>query len=783
MKRFETTTAILLISLWAASVPAHAQDALVADEAAEGPSDIIVTAPRLRGSVDVDIPPDLVLDGAAIDSYGASSAADLLAALSTQTRTGRGRGGGQPVVLVNGKRVSGFAEIRDLPSEAIQRVEVLPEDVALRFGFTADQRVINFILKDDFSALTAEVELGGPTAGGRSEAELQTTWLKITKAGRINLSAQYDRDSRILESERGIQSAGLDETGFRTLLPSNEALALNGVINRSLADDVSATLNLRHNRADTRSLFGIPSAFVSGQVDPLTRDVRTRTADAGLTLDGRFGRWNWTATANYDTARARTLTDPDVSGPAAATRDRATARSSTANGAYSLTGALAQLPAGPVTVNLRAGFDRRRVKSGVSRVSGFTQGLVKRSEANTRANIDIPLADRRRDVAAPLGDLSINLNGGYRKLSDFAAVTAYGYGLNWSPIKGLSLLASIAVEEAAPTPQQLGDPQITTPNAIVFDFARGQTAFVNQISGGNPLLRAEERRDLKLGLSYVPPKLEALTFSANYFRNRSTDPISSFPALTGEAERAFPDRIIRDATGQLVSVDQRAVNFLSARTDQLRWGVNFAKEFGQPPRQAGDPRGGPGAGGMRGAGAGRPGGGGGFGGGGFGRFGGGQGGRWSLSAFHTVKFRDDVQIAAGLPVLDLLGGDATGQNGGTARHNVDLEGGWFHKGVGFRVITAYQSGTTVRGGLLGDDLRFSDLTTVNLRLFVNFEQRKKLVERVPFLKGSRIAFRVNNLFNDIQDVRDASGVVPLRYQPGFIDPLGRTVEISFRKLF
>jgi hypothetical protein len=32
-------------------------------------------------------------------------------------------------------------------------------------------------------------------------------------------------------------------------------------------------------------------------------------------------------------------------------------------------------------------------------------------------------------------------------------------------------------------------------------------------------------------------------------------------------------------------------------------------------------------------------------------------------------------------------------------------------------------------------------------------------------------------------VRDAAGNVPLSYQPDLLDPLGRTIMISFRKLF
>jgi hypothetical protein len=256
--------------------------------------------------------------------------------------------------------------------------------------------------------------------------------------------------------------------------------------------------------------------------------------------------------------------------------------------------------------------------------------------------------------------------------------------------------------------------------------------------------------------------------TANYFRNRSTDPLAAFPALTAAVQAAFPNRFTRDATGQLVAVDQRSINFLASRSEQLRWGLSFQKSFGQP---------GGGSGAGAGAGRGGPPGGGGR---GFGRPGS-NGGRWSVSAYHTIKFVDEVDIAPGLPTLDLLGGDATGQSGGTPRHAFELEGGWFNKGIGMRVNGAHQTATSVNAG--GSPLRFSDLTTLNLRLFVNFEQRKALIDAVPLLKGARLAIRIDNLFNDIQGVRDAGGLVPLRYQPGYVDPVGRTFEISLRKIF
>ena len=118
------------------------------DGAADGESgnEIVVTAERIRGQVDTDVPPVLELDAEEIATYGAGSIEELIEQLAPQTGSGRGRGEGRPVFLVNGQRVGGFREFRRYPPEAIERVEVLPEEVALQFGFPADQRVINFIL-------------------------------------------------------------------------------------------------------------------------------------------------------------------------------------------------------------------------------------------------------------------------------------------------------------------------------------------------------------------------------------------------------------------------------------------------------------------------------------------------------------------------------------------------------------------------------------------------------------------------------------------------------------
>src|SRR3546814_18889125 len=84
----------------------------------------------------------------------------MIAELSPQTN-------GTPVILLNGKRISSFSEIQDIPSEAVARVDILPEQVALSYGYAPTQKVVNIVLRQRFRAETADLRAGATTQGGR----------------------------------------------------------------------------------------------------------------------------------------------------------------------------------------------------------------------------------------------------------------------------------------------------------------------------------------------------------------------------------------------------------------------------------------------------------------------------------------------------------------------------------------------------------------------------------------------------------------------------------------
>lgn len=841
ISKFFSATAMsaIILSSTMGTTALHAQNAEEPDYSGE---EIVVIGADMRGAVITEVPPVIELSEADISSFGASSVEDLLGAISSQTSSSRGRGSGRPIVLINGQRTSGFREIRDLPPEAIKTVQVFPEELALQYGYRPDQRVINFILKDNFTGFSGELEYGVPTRGGQGRSEVETTITRIGENSRLNINLEWQNNTEITESERGIiQDAAGDLVNlgdFRTLAAPSDNVELNANYSRTFGNGMSLSLNGDYIYDKSRSLLGLPNGnlTVAGdqlfryfeQYGPLNRTQETNTAQAGLTLNGNLSDWRWTLTSDFkrelvdistdrsgDTRALQAAIDAGTADALAADfgpllgnpfTEEARSIDQTITNLATISGSLLNLPSGTVTTTLRGGYDREDLNSRDVTGGIRTDSSLGRDNFNVGVNIDIPLADENIDVSEAIGKLSINGNLGYNELSDFGGLFEFGFGLNWEPFDGFTITASAIGDEAAPSIAQLGNPIIITPDVTTFDFTNGETVLAAITTGGNLTLPAERQRDIKLAVNYRPEWLDGMRFLAEYFRNSSTNVASSFPLLTPEIEAAFPDRVTRDATGRLVAIDRRPVNYSAVNSERIRYGFNFSKRFGasrgRPPGRPGGagpqgarPSGAPPAqgdavtAGRPSATAGkpptisqagaqsntRPGG---------GRAGGRPpGGRWQFSAYHTIQLEDRILIRPGVEELDLLGGSATGSTGGSPQHTFEINGGWFNNGIGFRVDGKHQTATRVNGGVTGSDLRFSDLTTLNLRMFINLDDRGNLTERFKFLKGSRIALRVDNIFDDIQDVRDDSGLIPLSYQRGFVDPIGRYVEIDFRKRF
>ncbi len=785
-------------------------------------NEIIVTAPRLRGQVDVPQAPIAVLDEAEIESVGASSLAELLEELAPQSNSASGRGsGGPPAILVNGQRISGFREMRNYPPEALARVEILPEETAIRFGFSPNQRVINFILKENYSSQEISAEYGWPDKGGYHTSEIEASMLTINGPNRLNIAIEAENSSLLRESERGVSSYGFtpmagdaDPSAYRSLSPDTRDLTLNTVWTRGIGEGGlggSVTVNGTVTRSDSLSLQGpdtvtledaggataqrvlLSSALGLGN---RVRQSRSSGFELGTTFNKPLGDWDLTVTGRWthdDTVTASGIgLDTDSLEAAALAGDiaitapvddlaaylgsrstnRSYSNSEDASSLATLTGRPVLLPGGELALTVKAGFDWSNIVSRQTQTLGSETDLT-RGDANAGLTVGIPVTSRREGILDAVGDITIDLSGGVNHLSDFGALYNWSAGLNWSPLERINFQASRIYAEKAPTLSQLGAPSLITSGATIYDITTGQSVLVDLITGGNPNLVEEKQNDWKFAFNYDLPFLDRSRFIAEYYDEHSTDVSSGFPALTPAIEAAFPDRVTRDSSGNLVSIDQRPVTYARQDGRRLRYGIDLSgrikgKESEEQSGQRGEGqqgRQGGGAPGMPGSRRNR------------------SGGRWGFGIYHTVRFEQSVQIAEGTQVLDLLDGESITSTP-VARHEVELQARAFYNGFGMRLSGDYLGGASIEDTSgTGSSLDFDPIATFDVRFFADLERAGGLADKVPFFKGARLSFSIDNIFDAQQRVTDESGEVPTNYLPAFADPAGRLLEIDFRKRF
>ncbi len=632
----------------AVTPPAEEEETDSASDTGTIGNEIIVRSGRVRGQLFVDQAPLLQLDETAISAEGVTSITDLIAQISARTGSARGRGGGGPVILVNGIRIGSFREFANYPPEALAKVEVFPEEVAQRFGFPPDRRVINLILKDNYSNRQADLEFEMPSRGGYSRNEQQLGILKIANGGRINANIQVEDTNILTEAERNVpQTPGSvsavasdpAQAEFRSLLADTFGLDANVSWAKAFIESgTSVSANLNYARNEGRSLDGLNTVVLTapggasavrtfGGDTPLARRTSSDAVSAAGSVTKPVNAFRLTSTFDASFIESETEIDrrlrPDqlqvfrdaaaagtlaITGPLPADTangfDTARSRSISGSSLTTLEGGLAELPAGEVRATFDIGLNWQRIESADTRSA--TQVALTRRNLSTGANLVVPLTSSREEFLDALGSFTLNLQAGVEDLSDFGVLGDWNAGVTWQPIDGLDLSATYIWREVAPGLGALGNPQVVNLNVPVFDFVRGETVLAEVLTGGNPNLPAETQRDWKFSANWELPFWENSRLQVDYIRNRSDNVVGGFPQITAATEAAFPGRVTRDANGRVVRVDRRAVSFAETRADRVQFTFSTSGSIGAPPGGGGFGGPGGGFGGSRPAGAGGP---------------------------------------------------------------------------------------------------------------------------------------------------------------------------------
>lgn len=813
-----------------------------AQEEDDSPRDeIVVTGKRPPGSAIGDIAPVAVLDAAALRALGATSMEQLAQLLKPLTSSASG---GDPVFLLNGRRISGYREIWTLPPEALERTEVLSEQDAARFGFAPTVRVVNFVLKQKFRALVFDQGAGTTTDGGGGTERLELGSTRIAGDRRTVLAITYDRQNPLRASQRpylpdsdspfdrngnvrapdgGSIDPALDSLAGRPItaaavpfdpvqrgtlaayasgsrratdlapflsLRSRDALKVDGTHVVPIGKTMLASLNLTMEADRGRALAGLQGATLAlpaGSPLPFDRPVLldryldegpvltqrndNLTLHAASTVQGGVGRWLWTVTGGYDRVRARAAVDRGIAAdalqaavdggadpfdlsPALTARPMIVTRSRTVTGTLmakaTANGPVLQLPAGPAQLTLNADYARSDSSGRLADDAGAASTLTRTVQGGS-ASLDLPLTSTDRGVLSAIGSLSANVMLGLTGVSDYGSLASSNFALNWAPKRPVQITASINTARTPPAIATLTQPIVTVPNTPFFDFVTGASAPIAVTGGGNTDLRPEERQIRTFGIGWRPIKNKQLNLGVSYVDTRITDQVANLVSATAALQAAFPDRFVRDDSGRLLRADIRPVNLFGEVERKVKAEISFFGPIGPtPPPPAKDAPPPP--------------------------------DRPQLWAFLTATARlsDRLTLRQGQGELDLLDGETLDGNSGRPRYelmgNIGGSVGAFRMGVYGNQRPAIR----IRSTLPASDLRFSGLTFLGLYSQV---QADKLAPRAPWAKRMVLQFEVQNLLNDRVDVRDRNDAVPYRFQPSFLDPYGRIVRLSVRKLF
>jgi outer membrane receptor protein involved in Fe transport len=302
--KIEITKAVLGA---AASIPAialmSATSAIAQDNEgvsasnSENSAPIIVTGSRIKRP-DFETPsPVITLDARTLEQSGTTNITDFLTgypALVGSSTSGlnagdlagvgatglnlldlRNLGTSRTLVLVNGRRhVSGIegdqaVDINTIPSDLIERIDVLTGGASAIYGADAVTGVVNFVLKQDFAGVTAHGQTGISQRGDAAQLYGSVTAGTNFAGGRGNvaISYAYGHEKRLESRDRGYLR-GTRLTTFRRN-PDDPDGEDNGIPDNIPLSDIRYNDTARQGGIDL-DMDSLPDVFVdaSGRVRP-----------------------------------------------------------------------------------------------------------------------------------------------------------------------------------------------------------------------------------------------------------------------------------------------------------------------------------------------------------------------------------------------------------------------------------------------------------------------------------------------------------------------------------
>ncbi|ASK90094.1 TonB-dependent receptor domain-containing protein [Sphingorhabdus sp. SMR4y] len=239
--KLKATVAPMVLGIAMVSVPAFAQEAGAADEQ---PGElIVVTGSRIASATVESAAPLQVVSAESIDDAGVTNVQELLlenpvfgtpglsrtnsAFLTSGTGVAtvdlRDLGSDRTLVLINGRRVvasvagSATVDLNVIPTQFVERVDILTGGASSLYGSDAVAGVVNFVYKSNFEGIEANAQYGITEQGDDAKYQLNVTAGTNFADGDGNIMVHfgYSNEEGLLSKQRSnTQIDALDSIYF-----------------------------------------------------------------------------------------------------------------------------------------------------------------------------------------------------------------------------------------------------------------------------------------------------------------------------------------------------------------------------------------------------------------------------------------------------------------------------------------------------------------------------------------------------------------------------------------
>ncbi|RYV00577.1 TonB-dependent receptor [Shewanella sp. OPT22] len=320
-------------------------------DGAEQVERISVTGSRIRSTDLQEYTPIQTIDASQIDASGAVNLQETLlknpafgapgvsrtnsnfstASAGVSSVDLRNLGSNRTLVLVNGRRVvagipgSSTVDLNTIPTQFIERVEIVSGGASAAYGSDAVAGVVNIILKKDFEGLEFEGQFGQTTENDGEESQLQVTFGSSSADGKGNVmfhgsysdqGAIFSRDrdrSAVDQISEGLFTGDVNDV-FTARRPFFSSFPPQGRFTTGSGDDrTTFTYDPNGNLIDTFSANGSDTQAANGFNRSEFRTIAIPTERYLLAGSANYefvDGWTASLTGNYASTQTVTAIEP-----------------------------------------------------------------------------------------------------------------------------------------------------------------------------------------------------------------------------------------------------------------------------------------------------------------------------------------------------------------------------------------------------------------------------------------------------------------------------------------